>query len=182
MAIDQPIDQQAYDPAWPAAYLAARAELAPVFGPEASIHHIGSTAVPGLSAKNIVDLLVAQPALLVTFEMRDALEDLGYEERFGNAGVNALFVKNIPPTNVHIALAGSDYARDRLTFRDYLRQHGDRRDAYAALKGEAAAANPGDPVAYAASKVAFVVETLELAAVQGGESEVALDDQGNLGE
>jgi dephospho-CoA kinase len=86
MAIDQPIAQIDYDAAWPDRFEAIRVQLAPLFGAEATIEHTGSTAVPGLSGTDVIDVLVLLPALPVSFASRDALEALGYHEHAGIAG------------------------------------------------------------------------------------------------
>lgn len=161
-----PVNVVPYDAAWPGQFLEARAQLALVFGPDASIEHVGSTSIPGCSAQPIIDILVQLDALPLDWDQRDALEALNYGEVWGVAGGHQLFERAEPHTKVHVAVAGSDYANHRLWFRDYLREHPERRQAYETLKAELAVAHPNDRAAYTAAKLAFVEETIALATGQ----------------
>ncbi len=104
-----PVEQHAYDPAWPAQYEAARAELAPIFGADAMIEHIGSTSIPGCSAQPIIDILVQMPGPL-NFDQRDALEALNYGNQLGD-DVAEVFFGPEPATKVHVTSAGQQVRR-----------------------------------------------------------------------
>jgi GrpB-like predicted nucleotidyltransferase (UPF0157 family) len=128
-----------YDPVWPVAYATEAARLAPVL-PE--LHHIGSTAVPGLAAKPTLDILGSVPG---TPDLR-ALARLGYEVR-GEAGIpGRLFLRLVRDgrrlVHLHLYAQGSQQRLRHLAFRDWLRAHPDRAAAYGAHK-LALAARPG---------------------------------------
>jgi GrpB-like predicted nucleotidyltransferase (UPF0157 family) len=159
-----PLQLVAYDADWPIRFQDASAELIGILGPEALVDHIGSTSIPACSAQPIVDVLVQVPAIPLSVHHQDALEAIGYGEQLGAAGVNQMFFRQLPLTKVHLTAVGSNYAADRLGFRDYLRGHEQRRAQYEDLKGLLSAEHPNDPIAYTAGKHAFVQETIALAA------------------
>lgn len=138
-----------YRDAWPADFQAIAASLRQALGPLAlRIDHIGSTAVPGLAAKDIIDVQITVAAL--TDEVRQALTSLGYQH------VAAITSDHHPPgesaaekhwqkwffrppagqrrTNTHARVAGNPNQRYPLLFRDYLRAQPAMADAYAELK------------------------------------------------
>lgn len=158
------MEQHPYDSGWPVTFEAARAELVPIFGNGATVDHIGSTSIPGIAAQPIIDILVQLPALPVNWDQRDALEALGYGEQLGTGGVNQVFYRAEPRTKIHVTVAGGQYASDRLLFRDYLRQHPERRHQYEVHKAELAACSSDDQAAYTAAKLHFVQQTIALAA------------------
>ncbi len=158
-----PVELADYDAEWPVQFAEAQTELVAILGPAATIEHIGSTSIPGCRAQPIVDVLVQLQVIPVNWESEDALGALGYTELLGDAGVNQMFYRKAPPTKVHVAVLGGIYATDRLQFRDYLREHPERRNEYEALKQELAAAHPSDQAAYTAGKHAYVEATIALA-------------------
>jgi len=124
---------------------------------------LGSTAIPGIVAKPIIDILVAVRSV------NDArsravvpMEALGYAYWADNPKRDRLFfVKGLPPSaphrthHVHMTEQDSEMWR-RLLFRDYLRDHPDEAARYAALKRDLAARHRADREAYAAAKSAYV--------------------------
>jgi GrpB-like predicted nucleotidyltransferase (UPF0157 family) len=107
-----PIEVVAYDPGWPARFVAIRAAIADALGDVAvvAIEHIGSTSVPGLAAKPVidVDVVVDRPDLMLAI---DALERIGYRHR-GDLGI-ADRHSLAPPSdgqrrNVYVVVQGSD--------------------------------------------------------------------------
>lgn len=129
------------------------------------IHHIGSTAVPGLSAKPIIDILpVVRDASALDGAGAEAMARLGYTPRgeYGLAG-RRLFVKADPRTGTHRAhvhaypVGHPDVGR-HLAFRDYLRHQPGVATAYGRLKADLAAQHPEDIEAYMDGKDAFVKE------------------------
>lgn len=127
-----------YDPDWPAAFEALRARLSRALGPLAvRIDHIGSTAVPGMGAKDIVDVQVTVAAFASPIDA--ALAAAGFvcvadiradHVPFGADPAPALWEKRLyrdpppaRPANVHVRLAGNPNQRYPLLFRDYLRAH-----------------------------------------------------------
>jgi GrpB-like predicted nucleotidyltransferase (UPF0157 family) len=130
---------------------------------DARIEHIGSTAVPGLAAKPVVDLQVAVPRLADEQTYRPAIESLGLPLR-ARATDHRFFR---PPeaaartVHVHVCERGSAWERRHILFRDFLRAHPDRREEYARLKRRLAASVGGDRARYTAGKEDFISRTLE---------------------
>ncbi|MGC9399320.1 MAG: GrpB family protein [Anaerolineae bacterium] len=158
-----------YDPAWPARYEAERARVAAALGELAlEIHHVGSTAVPGLAAKPVIDLLVAVPDLRPGDFYAPYLQPLGYV--FHDHPENTdrrYFSRGTPHTHhLHIVEAGSPALDVHLRFRDALRTRPDLLERYAQTKQTLAARYPDNRAAYTEAKTACVREIL--AAWDGG--------------
>ena len=159
-----------YDPAWPDIYLAEKAHLLSCLPPELirRIEHFGSTAVPGLAAKPVVDMLVEVTDLEATKQrIAPVLEDQGYDyfwrPTHGDDGppFYAWFIKRDPATAVrthHLHMVEATFTEhwDRLLFRDYLIGHAEVAEEYAALKRQLASTYPNDRVAYTSGKTAFI--------------------------
>ena len=136
-----------YDPAWPQRFAAERERIAEALGDRAlRIEHIGSTSVPGLAAKPIVDILVEVASL-------DAvdLEPAGYVLRVREAG-HRMF--RTPERDVHVQVwpSGAPNIESDLAFRDRLRASPEDRAAYEALKRELATRDWPDLNHYAEAK------------------------------
>jgi GrpB-like predicted nucleotidyltransferase (UPF0157 family) len=131
-----------HDPTWADRFEAERERLAPVFdGHAVAIEHIGSTSVPGLSAKPIVDILVGLRELELTDEQLAAMHDLGYEY-MGEYGLPGRFFfrKGEPRThNVHVVQHGGEHWERQIVFRDALRTDAEERQRYDELKRRLAA-------------------------------------------
>ncbi|MCB1149600.1 MAG: GrpB family protein [Chlamydiia bacterium] len=130
------IEIRAYDASWLSLFAAEAALVKKALGANClEVHHIGSTAVPGLAAKPVIDMIpVVEDITAVT----DApLEKLGYQAK-GEYGIwfRRYFTK--PGFHVHIFEEGDPEIRRHLNFRDFLRTHDAERDRYAALKKELA--------------------------------------------
>jgi GrpB-like predicted nucleotidyltransferase (UPF0157 family) len=149
-----------YDSSWPARYQLERDRVRRALGVSAlRIEHIGSTAVPGLAAKPIVDLLVAVADPNDESATVSALEAAGYELRVREPG-HRMF--RTPGRDVHVHVWGdSDPEVTRhLMFRDRLRRSPADRDAYERLKRELAAREWADMNEYADAKAALIQEIL----------------------
>lgn len=150
-----------HDPAWAEAFQKEAAALRPVFGDEAvTVHHFGSTSVPGLAAKPTIDVLVEVRRIAAVDALNDAMAASGYEARgeYGLPG-RRYFVKNRGPVrthNVHVFEAGNPEVERHLAFRDYLLQDPDTANAYARLKQDLARKYPMDIESYMNGKDAFV--------------------------
>lgn len=162
------------DPAWPDAFEQEAAHLRSVITPimAVELHHIGSTAVPGLAAKPIIDLMGGVADLAVARERLVApLEAAGYAIWADNPAPDRLFfVKGLPPSaprrTHHLHLVEPGPALDRhLAFRDHLRAHASDRDAYQALKLDLATLHRDDREAYTHAKADFIAEILNRAGV-----------------
>jgi GrpB-like predicted nucleotidyltransferase (UPF0157 family) len=159
---------QAYDPAWPARFEDERRLLQPVLGEFISggMHHVGSTAVPGLDAKPVIDILAGIADLAAARACIGSLAPLGYLYAPYRATEMLWFCK---PSRVrrthhlHLVPTGSARYRDELLFRDYLREHPGTRAEYARLKHDLAVRHRLDREAYTQGKAAFVREILRRA-------------------
>ena len=125
-----------------------------------AIHHIGSTAVSGLAAKPIIDMMPVVKSLEAVDAVRDGLEALGYEYmgEFGIPGRRYMRKGGSERTHqVHVFREDDRENIERhLAFRDYLRTHDDARDEYARLKKELAVKFPYDIDGYCDGKDEFV--------------------------
>lgn len=155
-----------YDPAWTAAFEAIRAEIAYALGDSfLSIEHVGSTSVPGLCAKPIVDIDVVIDSAERFPGVRDLLEEAGYrhEGDLGIAGREAFKYEgktHLMRHHLYVCAADSMELRRHLAFRDRLRTNPVDRDAYGAAKVAAAAHHPRDIDAYIDEKGVIIAEIL----------------------
>lgn len=125
-----------YDPAWAGRFAVEAVRLREVLAPWLAlegVEHVGSTAVPGLEAKPIVDMLAAVRSLNEAREAFPALEALGYSHRPHRPEAHH-FVCDC--YGLHLTEPGSDLWRERLAFRDALRASAKLRAEYAAWKEE----------------------------------------------
>ena len=160
-----------YDPAWPAHFARLHAELRAALGAlPAAIEHVGSTAVPGLAAKPVIDVMLGRPHGAPVAPYVEPLVGIGYEYR-GEHGLPGrdYFTRAEPAPPVHLHLVEEDGRlwRDHVGFRDRLRAQPGTAAAYAALKRELAARHAGARDAYTHAKGPFILEVLQrTAAVQ----------------
>lgn len=155
----------AHDPAWQLAFAGERRAIAGALGLALSqVEHIGSTAVPGLGAKPIVDIMVGVDSQAHFPEAVAALHGLGYEHR-GETVPGTLYNRKAGPprVNAHLTVFEGDFWDEHLLFRDYLRTHPDRAAAYEALKRHILATIGPDRPRYNAAKQDFILETVHLA-------------------
>jgi GrpB-like predicted nucleotidyltransferase (UPF0157 family) len=158
-----------YDPAWPEMAAAEIARIAAAMGEVAvRIDHVGSTAVPGLAAKPIVDLQLAVADIDARSLYVEPLEGLGYLFAPDPASPDFHFF-GLPAArprthHLHVCAAGSEDERRHIAVRDYLRAHPDEVSAYAELKRGLVARAPGDRLTYITGKDSYVA-ALELRAL-----------------
>jgi GrpB-like predicted nucleotidyltransferase (UPF0157 family) len=159
-----------YDPDWPQRFRDEAPVLAQALGENAlAIEHVGSTSVPGLAAKPVIDILVGVTDLEAVDARNEAMTRAGYEakgengipgrryfRRFGSDGARLV--------HVHVFASDSEGFTRHLAFRDYLRVHPERAAAYGALKQALAGEDGVSRAEYAAGK-AELVETLEAEAM-----------------
>lgn len=160
-----------YDRGWPAAFEAARRELEELLAPLAvRIEHVGSTAVPGLAAKPIVDLMLGCGRLAELDAQIPRLEEVGwhYAPEFEVHLPQRRFLARprAHPRRFHLHAVelDSDFWARHLLFRDHLRANSDVAFAYEHLKRGLAARFARDREAYTAAKTAFIEEALAEAA------------------
>ncbi|MDX1530643.1 MAG: GrpB family protein, partial [Rhodothermales bacterium] len=137
--VDEPVEVVPYDPAWPVAFEAEREALTAALGSAAvAVEHFGSTAVPGLAAKPVVDVLVGLRSYPPPARALAALARLGYED-LGEAGVPSRHYCRKRPAegvafNAALVLYDGPVWADNLAVRDYLRAHPAEAEQYAAVK------------------------------------------------
>lgn len=167
-----------YDPAWPHIFAELAQVIAEAVGALAlRIEHVGSTSVPGLAAKPIVDLNVVIEDRALLPDVVRALATLGYEHR-GDQGIPGReafrgLTPNVPrapgrsgdwpPHHLYVCAQDNLEHHRQIAFRDYLRTHPDEAAAYGQLKRELAARHPHDIDAYIAGKGPFIGDILRRA-------------------
>jgi GrpB-like predicted nucleotidyltransferase (UPF0157 family) len=139
----------------------------------ARVEHVGSTSVPGLAAKPILDVDVIVDTHDVAAAIA-ALEAVGYVHRgdLGVAGREAFHAPDGPRRNVYVCVAGTANVRNHLAVRDVLRSRDDLREAYAAVKRALADDPAMDIDTYLAGKSAVLQQVLE---ASGGLTQAELD-------
>ena len=123
------------------------------------IHHVGSTAVPGLEAKPIIDILVGVDSLEASRACFDPLAGIGYLYAPYRTDEMHWFCKPHPSRrthHLHLVPTGSRRFRDELAFRDRLRASSETAEAYAALKRDLAKRFADDREAYTDAKAGFI--------------------------
>jgi GrpB-like predicted nucleotidyltransferase (UPF0157 family) len=149
-----------YDPAWPRLYEQWRNRILEACGPLITeIHHIGSTAVPGLLAKPVIDIMPGVADFEDGFSIVRAMQELGFESR-GEFGLPLRHYFNRTDVHVHVYPVGQGQWHHQLVFRDHLRNHQAARNSYAALKRKLQSRHRFDPNAYTEAKSAFITAAL----------------------
>jgi GrpB-like predicted nucleotidyltransferase (UPF0157 family) len=156
-----------YDPIWPQQFEAARAEILTAVGHLVlRLEHIGSTSVPGLAAKPIIDMMASVQHLQDGHTAQPALAALGYE--LVETGMpNRLFFQRragpgISTHHLHVVSQDSWATRNELLLRDYIRGHPEQARRYGALK-QRLARERGRGEAYTRAKTALIQELVDAA-------------------
>jgi GrpB-like predicted nucleotidyltransferase (UPF0157 family) len=168
---EAPIHVVLYDPGWVAKFEEEKAFLETLLSPwrRGPIEHVGSTAVPGLCAKPVIDLMIGVPSLAESEPAKAALRDAGYQYAEYKTDVMHWFCKPsfaLRTHHLHLIPYGSPLWRDRLKFRDLLRTNSKLAADYAALKLELAQKFEFDREAYTEGKSPFIARTLASAEVE----------------
>jgi GrpB-like predicted nucleotidyltransferase (UPF0157 family) len=155
----------AADPLWPSRFQSEASRLVAVLPSNliGQLHHIGSTAVPGLAAKPIIDIMILTPSLSAArAALVDPLQQEGYAFWADNPATDRLFfVKGLPPStprrthHIHVIDCLQTLQR-HLTFRDRLRNDPKERARYQALKLHLASKHAADRDAYTAAKADYI--------------------------
>ncbi len=161
MVADEPVRLLPYDAGWPRRFEVERVALEEAIGEwvVGGIHHVGSTAVPGLEAKPVIDILVGVRDLETSRECFGPLAELDYLYAPYLPEEMHWFCKPDPAHrthHLHLVPVDSKRYRDELAFRDLLRKDPDLASRYAALKQELAATHPTDREAYTDGKSDFI--------------------------
>lgn len=153
-----------YDPEWPGLFSQVGAALRTALGETARrIDHIGSTSIPGLDAKPIIDIQIAVAAFEPLEAYRVPLESLGYVYRADNPARTKRYFREAPGqrrTHIHVRRLGSWAEQFALLFRDYLRLHAEDAKQYASLKHQLAEQYGEDRQGYTEAKAPFIWEIM----------------------
>lgn len=152
------------DPGWPAAFAREASRLQPVLVPWLTdgILHIGSTAVPGLPAKPTLDMLAVVADMGAAADAVAPLADAGYHHAPHRVDALWFFREqgDVRTHQLHLAAADAPLVRERLTFRDALREDDELMAAYARLKQQNAQEFPESVSDYTRAKRGFVAAVL----------------------
>ena len=157
-----------YHPGWSGKYQQEADKISAIFGQELiSIHHIGSTAIPGMSAKPIIDMMPVVHNIDAVEIFNPAMIQLGYEPR-GESGIpgRRYFVRGGDAHrthHVHTYQPDNPEVNRHLDFRDYLITHPEEAQQYAGLKVELARQYPHDIDAYIAGKDGLIKKIIQRA-------------------
>jgi len=162
---EAPVHLVAYDHSWPALFEAERTALSEILRPwlTGPIEHVGSTAVPGLPAKPVIDIMAGVDTLEASRDALPPLKKFGYQYAPYRAELMHWFCKpglSIRTHHLHLVPFGSPLWKERLRFRDCLRSNPTVAGEYAALKYHLAETHRFDREAYTQAKGAFIGQVL----------------------
>jgi GrpB-like predicted nucleotidyltransferase (UPF0157 family) len=169
---EAPVEIVPYDVSWPARFEEERHRLQQTIAPwlAGPIEHVGSTAVPGLAAKPVIDIIAAVHTLDASRPALDVLADLDYCYAPYRSESEHWFCKPSPAFrthHLHLAPAASRPWLETLAFRDYLRSHPGMAAEYEDLKRRLAQELRFDREAYTQAKGPFVTRITRLALGRG---------------
>lgn len=154
----------AYDRRWPALYAAERERLLQYLGP-LPLEHVGSTSVPGLDAKPIIDLMVGVESEAARTRLIEPLQGAGYTRGDSDVIPGRLYFRSddgagLRTHQLSVCAYGGKFWTEHLAFRDALRADAELAAAYLRLKLELAQRFPADRIAYSEAKSGFVADVL----------------------
>jgi GrpB-like predicted nucleotidyltransferase (UPF0157 family) len=156
-----------YNPIWKEEFLKEAEKLQDIFGSLATrIHHIGSTSVPGLAAKPIIDILIETEDLQKVDELNSKMEMIGYHPKGENGIKNRRYFQKdgvMRTHHVHVFPKGHEEVIRHLAFRDFLRAQPETAKQYGMLKQSLASQYPYDIEKYIEGKSPFIKKTESLA-------------------
>ena len=169
----QPVEVVDYDPDWPRRYEEERDRITAAIGDTLQvIEHVGGTAVPGLPAKPVIDLMLGVDDIERAGPAVAGLINLGYEyipEFESQLPDRRYFRRGTPESHhVHMVPVSSDYFEEHLLFRDWLRGHPQAAEEYGKLKRGLAGRFANDRDAYRAGKVPFIEMVVAAARREAG--------------
>jgi GrpB-like predicted nucleotidyltransferase (UPF0157 family) len=159
----KPIVLRDYDPEWPALFEREAERIRSILGERVRLlEHVGSTSVPGLAAKPLIDMVLAVPDSSAESTYAPALEAAGYVVRIREPDWFEHRVFKGPDTDIHLHVftVGCPEVEQMLLFRDWLRHQPDDRELYAATKRELAKREWKFMQNYADAKTGVVHEIL----------------------
>ncbi len=169
----RPIEIVDYDTDWPNEFDRHAKKIAQAIGSSVRIEHIGSTSVPGLAAKPIIDILVVVPDSANEEAYLPQLESAGYILRVREPDwhEHRMFRTSEKDVHIHIYSTGCPEIQRNLTFRDRLRRNAEDRDRYQQVKRELATKEWADMDAYATAKTGVIESVIDAAEATGEVSE-----------
>ncbi len=159
----RPIEVVPYNPAWPEMFNREAELIRQLLGEELiSLHHIGSTSIPGTAAKPIIDILAEVRDINAIDARNEVLGREGYTARgeYGIPGRRYFFKGNgeVHTCHLHVFGSGNPELKRHIVFRNYMRSHPEAAKEYASLKSKLARLYPNDIDAYCDGKDAFIKE------------------------
>lgn len=169
-----------YDCSWPARFVAEHEALSRAIGDYLSgtIEHIGSTAVPGLAAKPVIDIMAGVVSLVASRPAISILDGLDYCYFPYRPDEMHWFCKPSPQSrthHLHLVPFGSHIWNERIAFRDYLREHSAAAADYARLKEQLAEQYRFDRESYTDAKAPFVRSIVEQALADTKDDRTSVD-------
>jgi len=156
-----------YTPTWQEKFEAEKQKIETIFGTNAlSIEHIGSTSIPGLISKPIIDIAVMIDHHENADVFTEPLAQLGYHFLLDKSSGERHFYTKGTPIEYHLSIAYQNrggFWKRQILFRDYLRNHSDARDAYTQLKIQLLQQDPSGVGSYFAGKSEFIADILQKA-------------------
>jgi GrpB-like predicted nucleotidyltransferase (UPF0157 family) len=159
---------ETYNSNWPIQFQNIKKTIENVFGSKAlAIEHVGSTAIEGMRAKPLIDVLVTVASYEPFLLEKEKMQALGYEWGENYIEPNSLLFYKTKDgdqkiENIHVCVEGSPKAVQFVTTRDYLRMHPERAEEYSKLKDALQQQFPDDYPAYREGKQSFLAETERL--------------------
>lgn len=164
IAANDPIVIETHNPNWAVEFERERNALAAAAkGISSGIEHVGSTSVPGLAARPVVDIAVLIPAIAASQRLEKPLASLGYRPDARRSSSGRLFVRQGSGAafRLHVLPSGSGHWQSMLAFREWLRGNPDGAAGYERLKRQLAAEFGNDLLGYAEAKSEYIEETLQ---------------------
>jgi len=158
-----------YNPQWAETYEQEAKRIRELLGDKITkIEHIGSTSIPGLASKPIIDIAIEVPSSEDAESLIELLATLGYpssrDDHDKDVSTERHLLRKGMPTEYHLSICYSDkgsFLERQILFRDYLREHNKDRDAYGALKKDLIKKDPTGKEKYIESKTDFVMRILK---------------------
>jgi GrpB-like predicted nucleotidyltransferase (UPF0157 family) len=158
-----------YDPDWPRQFSIIKSFLKDVFGDKAiQIEHIGSTSIPEMKAKPVIDVLIVVEKMEQFEKQKEKMVEAGYEWLENYIAPDSLIFYKLGPEgekleNIHILEVKAPKARQFIVMRDYLRTHPEKAKAYSEVKQKGFDLHPDDYPAYREVKAPLLMELESMA-------------------
>lgn len=162
------VELEKYNPNWKKEFEKEKKELGKIIrGLYIDIEHVGSTSIPGISAKPIIDILISVKSLKDCDNLLKNLDNAGYSVRYDNAEKGEYLVRKGPEDSrthyIHVVEDKADRCTEMIIFRDYLINNPEYIEQYQTLKEELASKYKNDRKMYTASKNEFIKMVLDKA-------------------